>query len=114
MVNNNKVIMIMTRARMMNSKVRIILLQVIIILLTIDNERKHMVRSRFTIFPESSKKTAWDCIGFVFIVIQSIMIPFNISFGIKAEGALLIFDTIIDVFFLIDISKILWFYSFSY
>jgi len=69
MVNNNKVIMIMTRARMMNLKVRIILLQVIIIILIIDNERKHMVRSRFTIFPESSKKTAWDCIGFVFIVI---------------------------------------------
>ncbi len=65
-----------------------------------------MIRSKYTIFPESSKKTAWDCVGFIFIVIQSIAIPFNISFSIKPEGALLAFDTIIDVFFILDISKI--------
>lgn len=69
-----------------------------------------MVRSKLTIFPESSIKTAWDCVGFIFIVIQSIMIPFNISFGIKAEGSLLVFDTMIDIFFLLDISKFLNFY----
>ncbi len=63
-----------------------------------------MIRSKYTIFPESSKKTAWDCVGFIFIVIQSIAIPFNISFSIKPEGALLAFDTIIDVFFILDIS----------
>lgn len=34
----------------------------------IDNERKHMIRSAFTLFPESSVKTAWDCVGFIFIV----------------------------------------------
>lgn len=72
-----------------------------------NNERKHMIRSKFTIFPESSKKTAWDCVGFIFIVIQSIAIPFNISFAIKPEGALLVFDTIIDVFFIMDMSKII-------
>lgn len=37
-----------------------------------DNERNHMLKSPFTIFPESSAKTAWDCVGFIFIVIQSI------------------------------------------
>ena len=34
----------------------------------LDNEREHMIRSKFTIFPESSVKTTWDCIGFIFIV----------------------------------------------
>ena len=33
-----------------------------------NNERKHMVRSKYTIFPESSVKTAWDVVGFIFIV----------------------------------------------
>lgn len=37
-----------------------------------DNERKHMLGSPYTVFPESSGKTAWDCAGFIFIVIQSI------------------------------------------
>lgn len=91
---------IQMRAQMMNLKVRNK------IIMLIDNERKHMVRSPFTIFPESSIKTAWDCMGFIFIVIQSISIPFHISFGIKPEGALLVFDTIIDVFFILDICKI--------
>lgn len=34
----------------------------------VDNERKHMQRSQFTIFPESTFKTYWDMAGFVFIV----------------------------------------------
>jgi len=46
------------------------------------NERKHMVRSKYTIFPESSIKTAWDVVGFIFIVFQSISIPFTISFNV--------------------------------
>ncbi len=69
----------------------------------LDNERKHMIKSKFTIFPESSIKTAWDCIGFVFIVSQSILIPFNLCFGVSSEGGAVVFDTIIDVFFICDI-----------
>jgi hypothetical protein len=75
------------------------------IVMDIDDERDHMVRSCGTIFPESSKKTAWDCVGFVFIVIQSISIPFNLCFGTQSKGTFLVIDTVIDCFFLIDICK---------
>jgi len=34
----------------------------------IDNERKHMNRSKCTVSPDSSAKTAWDIVGFFFIV----------------------------------------------
>lgn len=37
-----------------------------------NNERQQLNRSKFTIRPDSSIKTAWDCLGFLFIVIQSI------------------------------------------
>lgn len=63
------------------------------------------MKSPFTIFPESEFKTGWDIIGFIFIVIQSINIPFNLCFGYKPEGTVLVFDTIIDVFFMLDICK---------
>jgi hypothetical protein len=70
-----------------------------------NNERKNMQRSILTIFPESSFKTGWDLVGFVFIVIQSIVIPFNICFNVNPTGGLKVVDGIIDVFFMIDISK---------
>jgi len=66
-----------------------------------------MRRSKYTIFPDSSTKTSWDCIGFIFIVCQSIMIPYNLSFGVHPEGGMVVFDTIIDCFFIIDICKLL-------
>jgi hypothetical protein len=37
--------------------------------IVIGNERKHMLKSAFTVFPESSVKTAWDVVGFLFIII---------------------------------------------
>jgi hypothetical protein len=64
-----------------------------------------MQRSPLTIFPESSFKTGWDLVGFVFIVIQSIVIPFNICFDVNPTGALKVVDGIIDVFFMVDICK---------
>jgi hypothetical protein len=65
-----------------------------------------MLRSKFTIFPESSIKTAWDCFGFIFIVYQSIMIPYNLCFGVRPEVGVFTIDTLIDCFFMIDIGKI--------
>jgi len=66
-----------------------------------------MIRSKFTVFPESSAKTAWDCIGFIFIVCQSIAIPYNLCFGVSPTGAMVWFDTVIDCFFMIDIRKLI-------
>jgi hypothetical protein len=40
-----------------------------VISIWLDNERKHMLRSWFTIFPESGFKTAWDVVLFILIVI---------------------------------------------
>lgn len=71
----------------------------------LDNERKHMIKSKYTIFPESSLKTGWDIMGFVFIVCQSIAIPFNLCFAVHPEGAVFMFDAIIDTFFMVDICK---------
>ena len=67
---------------------------------------QHVRRSKLTIFPDSSFKTAWDCMGFIFIVYQSIMIPYNLCFGVHPEGGMIVFDTIIDCFFIIDICNI--------
>ena len=67
---------------------------------------QHVRRSKYTIFPDSSTKTSWDCIGFIFIVCQSIMIPYNLCFGVHPEGGMVVFDTIIDCFFIIDICKL--------
>lgn len=64
-----------------------------------------MLKSAFTIFPESSYKTAWDCLGFVFIVYQSIMIPYNLSFGVHPDGFWDVLDTTIDCFFILDLCK---------
>ena len=72
----------------------------------LDHERQHVLRSKFTLFPESSIKTAWDCFGFIFIVCQSIMIPYNLCFGVHPEGFMVFFDALIDCFFMLDICKL--------
>lgn len=65
-----------------------------------------MFRSRLTIFPESTFKSIWDLFGFTFIIIQSLVIPFNICFNVKPTGAFKYIDSCIDVYFMIDISKL--------
>ena len=91
---------LMTQLKM-NLKVRSKLRSI----LSIDHDKQHTRRSKCTLFPESSIKTAWDCLGFIFIVYQSIKIPYNLCFGVKSEGNMIIFDTIIDCFFMLDICK---------
>jgi hypothetical protein len=61
-----------------------------------------MQRSKFTIFPESAFKTYWDMIGFAFIVIQSIMIPFNLCFSVNPTGFMGFLEYLIDCFFIVD------------
>ena len=90
------------RAQMTNTRVRFIIVSY---METIGNQKNNMFRSKCTLAPEESKKTAWDCIGFVFIVWQSISIPFTLAFSISSDGFYQIFDTVIDVFFILDISK---------
>lgn len=64
-----------------------------------------MHRSKFTIFPESPFKTTWDSFSFFFIIIQSILIPFNICFNVTPTGKYKLMDNIIDTFFIVDVCK---------
>ena len=84
----------------MNLKVRNLLSS---LLFTV--QESNILRSKYTIMPESSAKTGWDCLGFIFIVWQSIMIHYNLCFSVHPEGGMVVFDTIIDCFFMADICK---------
>jgi hypothetical protein len=53
--------------------------------------------------PETIKKSAWDILGFVFIVYQSIMVPFRISFDSVATGSVYIIEAVQDWYFISDI-----------
>ena len=69
----------------------------------ISENRKNMKKSCCVIFPDSNFRTCWDLISFLFIIYQSILIPFRISFDQDAAGMFFYFETIIDVFFISEI-----------
>jgi hyperpolarization activated cyclic nucleotide-gated potassium channel 2 len=60
-------------------------------------------KARGVIYPDATLKGAWDLLCLFFIIYQSIIIPFRLCFEVDAAGGLLIFETIIDVAFMIDI-----------
>ena len=62
-----------------------------------------MMRSPLTIFPENIFKTLWDLTGFLFIVIQSIVVPFMLVFDVDPTGGFAVFSNLMDVFFMTDI-----------
>lgn len=45
----------------------------------------------------------WDLLCLVFIIYQSIIIPFRLCFDVEADGAIGVIETIMDVSFMIDI-----------
>lgn len=45
----------------------------------------------------------WDVLGLIFIIYQSIIIPFRLCFSIEAEGAWFFIETTIDISFMVDI-----------
>ena len=55
------------------------------------------------IYPDSTPKGMWDLMILVFIIYQSIVIPFRLCFNVDATGGLYIFETAMDVSFMIDI-----------
>ena len=57
------------------------------------------------IYPDSTFKGIWDLLGLIFIIYQSIIIPFRLCFEADAEGGILVFETIIDFTFMLDIRK---------
>lgn len=55
------------------------------------------------IHPESFVKVVWDILSMIFIVYQSIMVPFKISFNFESPYSLGLFEMIQDFYFIIDI-----------
>lgn len=55
------------------------------------------------IYPDSTFKGLWDLLCLLFIIYQSIIIPFRLCFEVEADGPMLILETIMDVCFMIDV-----------
>lgn len=56
------------------------------------NEKINVDRSRLVIFPDSQFKSFWDMISFAFILYQSILVPFKLSFEVVAPDWMVYFD----------------------
>ena len=48
-------------------------------------------------------KGIWDFTGLIFIIYQSVIIPYRLCFEVDAEGSWNVMETIIDITFIIDI-----------
>ena len=55
------------------------------------------------IHPEARIRVAWVLTSVLFICYEAYTIPYNIVFDEKADGVLLIFVSIINAYFIIDI-----------
>ena len=53
--------------------------------------------------PDSLFKSIWDVLGFFFIVYQSLVVPYRISFDQEATGDIYYFELLQDVYFMTDI-----------
>lgn len=53
--------------------------------------------------PDSPLKSIWDILGFLFIVYQSIVVPFRISFDQEAKGDVYYVELMQDIYFMTDI-----------
>ena len=53
--------------------------------------------------PDSVFKSIWDVLGFIFIVYQSLLVPYRISFDQEATGDIYYFELLQDVYFMTDI-----------
>lgn len=56
------------------------------------NERLNVERSRFIVYPDSNLRFVWDIISFFFILYQSIVLPFKLSFYFDIPLWLIYFD----------------------
>jgi len=55
------------------------------------------------LYPDSTFKAIWDVTGLIFIIYQSIFIPYRLCFEVDAEGGFYVIETLIDVSFMFDI-----------
>lgn len=57
----------------------------------------------FLFDPDSPYLATWDVFGLIFIIYQSIIIPFRLCFDVDAQGSTYYFEFMIDISFMIDI-----------
>lgn len=58
--------------------------------------------------PDSSFRASWDLIGMFLILYEAIFIPYRVCFNRSIEGPFLMFEYCIDMFFIIDICKLVY------
>lgn len=58
---------------------------------------------RFMLRPQEPRRMTWDMIVLFFLLYISVVTPFRIGFTVDAEGALAVFERVIDVFFICDL-----------
>ncbi|KAF4711146.1 hypothetical protein FOZ63_006010 [Perkinsus olseni] len=61
-------------------------------------------RSRFVISPEDTKRIVWDFFQMVFILYESILVPYRLCFKQDASGLLEVLEDALYIFFLLDIA----------
>ncbi|KAF4729999.1 hypothetical protein FOZ63_023821 [Perkinsus olseni] len=61
-------------------------------------------RSRLVISPEDTKRIAWDFFQMVFILYESILVPYRLCFKQDASGLLEVLEDALYIFFLLDIA----------
>lgn len=57
---------------------------------------------RYILLPKSDGKIKWDLFIGILIIFSVVLIPIQIGFNRKSSGGLAVFDTVVDVFFALD------------
>jgi len=60
-------------------------------------------KSRNVFYPDSSFRSFWDITSFLFVLYQSIILPFKLSFDAIIPEFIIYFDVFQDAFFLMDV-----------
>ena len=68
-----------------------------------ESNRAEVKRSCGIIYPDSTPRTVWDILLFLFIVYQSLMLPMRISFEMTTSDFIYFLELSIDISFLLDI-----------
>ncbi len=55
--------------------------------------------------PDSNFRISWDMLGMLFIIYQTMMVPYRFCFKSIAKGNFYYFETAIDTFFIFDLCK---------
>lgn len=53
--------------------------------------------------PKDPRKVAWDLVIALIIIHTVSVSPYRIGFDVPAEGGMLVFDWVVDVFFYLDV-----------